>query len=635
MKTMLENEIGKRFGVLPNFFRLGSSDPNLTKNLWGFAQFGYLDNPLPSLFKERLFVYLSRFCEVRYCIARHLGFLVGLGHPAGDSACLPQKVEGVMPLLLRPLVHGDELRLLIAVCDELESPLSSFPAPDSPGEQALFACATHVFLQTPDASQAHEALRRVFGTDNLEPLNLLLAFVRLAHYWTRLHPELVLEEDITQLLTAHEALAHCVLNDPEAHGDSLSRQVAADLASLRNLRHQHANMTQAYHELTVDHQAVKHSLHEKEENLRELVATMPAAVYACDSQGMVTYYNRQSAEIWGGEPGLNDGHWSFLDSRSIYRTDGTLLPPHELPTREVLATGLPVVNRELVLERPDLSRIEVLANVAPLRDDAGRVTGTVNIFQDVTELKLIRQERERLLGELLRSNTELSRFSFAVSHDLRAPVCNIRSLIQFLRDDMGAGDRAELLAMIEKAAIRMDALVESLLKYAQVGAGQLNWQRVPMDPVIDSVRMTLGPLISKTGARIVAKLLPAVEGDQVLLEQLLQNLIANAIHYRRAEEAPVVEISGEPAEGGWQFAVADNGSGIVASHHEDIFEPLKRLHGSDTPGSGLGLALCRTIVARHGGRIWVESEGPNCGATFRFTLSSARESQAIRNETAA
>src|ERR1700676_1602730 len=88
MHTPLESKIATRFGVLPNFFRLASSDPAIVENLWGFAQFAYLDNPLPSLFKERLFVYLSRFCEVRYCIARNVGFLVGLGNPAGDSSRL-------------------------------------------------------------------------------------------------------------------------------------------------------------------------------------------------------------------------------------------------------------------------------------------------------------------------------------------------------------------------------------------------------------------------------------------------------------------------------------------------------------------------------------------------------------------
>jgi len=199
-KTPLENAIAKRFGVLPNFFRLAATDPAITTNLWGFAQFAYLDNPLPSLFKERLFIYLSRFCEVRYCIARHVGFLAGLGYPAGDSSCSPQTVESILPLLRRPLPHGDGLQPTFAACAELESPLTSFPEPDSDAEQALFACATHVFLQTPDASQAHEALGRALGPRNLEQLNLMLAFVRTAHYWTKLHPELTLEDDVNQLL---------------------------------------------------------------------------------------------------------------------------------------------------------------------------------------------------------------------------------------------------------------------------------------------------------------------------------------------------------------------------------------------------------------------------------------------------
>src|ERR1700689_5947847 len=95
----MQREVEERFGVLPNFFRLSPETPQITEKLWGFAQAAYLDNPLPSIFKERLFVFLSRFCAVRYCIARHTGFLVGLGRPSGDSTCLPQTVKDVLPLL--------------------------------------------------------------------------------------------------------------------------------------------------------------------------------------------------------------------------------------------------------------------------------------------------------------------------------------------------------------------------------------------------------------------------------------------------------------------------------------------------------------------------------------------------------
>src|SRR6202034_3687038 len=139
MNTPLEDAVAKRFGLLPNFFRLASSEPKITENLWVFAQFAYLDNPLPSLFKERLFVYLSRFCDVRYCIARHVGFLVGLGYPAGDASCLPQTVESVLPLLRRRLLRGEDLLPAIAVCAACNGRLSPFPPPDSQIEQALFA----------------------------------------------------------------------------------------------------------------------------------------------------------------------------------------------------------------------------------------------------------------------------------------------------------------------------------------------------------------------------------------------------------------------------------------------------------------------------------------------------------------
>lgn len=631
MNTPLENEIAQRFGILPNFFRLASIDPTIASNLWGFAQFAYLNNPLPSLFKERLFVYLSRFCEVRYCIARHVGFLAGLGYPAGDSSCLPQRVADILPLLRRPLPHGENLLPHFAVCAGLDSPGSSFPEPDSPGEQALFACATHVFLQTPDAPRAHEALRRSLGPLNLEQLNLVLAFVRTAHYWTKLHPELALEDDISHLLATHETLAECILKDPEAPKDSLGRQVAEELVSLRKLRQQHESMAQAYQALSLDHQYVKNSLWETEENLRELVGVMPAGVYACDTDGLITYYNPHAVEIWGRTPKLDDPPWSFLDSRRMYWADGTPVQPENAPVKQVLATGVAVVNRELVFERPDLSRINVLANITPLRDSVGTITGAVSIFQDIDELKRSQQERESLLHELERSNRELSQFSYAVSHDLQAPLRGVRALTQLLvrRDDRMEDDSSHLVSLIEQATSGMERLIESLLRYAQAGQGQLNRQRVKIDEIVESVQITLAPVITQSRAQIMCRPLPAVEADPVLLEQVLQNLIANALQYHRPGEAPVIEISGGNSGDGWQFAVKDNGQGIPLDHQDHVFEPLKRLHGSDTPGTGLGLALCRTIVARHGGRIWVESEGSGHGSIFRFTLSAAGESQSM------
>ena len=227
--TVLEIEIRKRFGVLPNFFRLSREIPEITANLWGFAQAAYLDNPLPSLFKERLFVYLSRFCEVRYCIARHIGFLVGLGRPAGDAQARIQTVDEVVQLLKRPLSRGEQLKRSLSVVQE-RAPLGKLPEADSDIEEAFFAIASHIFLQTSQAPACLEACRDLLDAVRLENLILLLLFIRSAHYWTKVHPELVFEEDIKQFLASHEDLAECVLNDPEA---LVSKDIANATVALR------------------------------------------------------------------------------------------------------------------------------------------------------------------------------------------------------------------------------------------------------------------------------------------------------------------------------------------------------------------------------------------------------------------
>ena len=233
MRDPLHDAVAERFGVLPNFFRLVVDPPEITANLWGFALFGYLDNPLPSLFKERLFVYLSRFCDARYCIARHVGFLVGVGRPSGDRDCPPETVGDAVRLIRRPLPRGSALDPHLAFLGTGPSPLSALPASGTPGEEAIFACASHVFLQTVDAPRSLEALRHAVGEERLQHLLVFLAFVRTAHFWTKVHPELGLEDDVKQLFATHEALADCVLNQPEVPIVESTQVILDELQSIR------------------------------------------------------------------------------------------------------------------------------------------------------------------------------------------------------------------------------------------------------------------------------------------------------------------------------------------------------------------------------------------------------------------
>ena len=228
----LEMQVYKRFGIIPNFFLLSSETPEITANLWDFAEAAYVDNPLPSIFKERLFVYLSRFCEVRYCIARHVGFLLGLGYPAGDESAKRHSVQEVVRLLERPLERNDDLKELLKIYGD-HSVLEEIPDMNSEVERVIFSFASHAFLQTREAPACLEALRKLFGAVRFEYLLVLFVFIRSAHYWTETHPELVLEDDIQHLLTVNRALANCVLREPETDKYEVRRKLVNELVSLR------------------------------------------------------------------------------------------------------------------------------------------------------------------------------------------------------------------------------------------------------------------------------------------------------------------------------------------------------------------------------------------------------------------
>jgi len=152
-------EVRSRFGVLPNFFCTAASAPGLIQQLWGFAKAGYLDNPLPSLFKERLFVHLSRFCEIRYCIVRHVGFLVGEGRPAGDAWAQPQTIEEVIALVSRPVPDAEGLNRSLAFLESITDPVA-IPEPEAETEGALFDALTIMFVDPRGAERARLARAR-------------------------------------------------------------------------------------------------------------------------------------------------------------------------------------------------------------------------------------------------------------------------------------------------------------------------------------------------------------------------------------------------------------------------------------------------------------------------------------------
>ncbi|MBB4284576.1 sensor histidine kinase [Roseospira goensis] len=258
-----------------------------------------------------------------------------------------------------------------------------------------------------------------------------------------------------------------------------------------------------------------------------------------------------------------------------------------------------------------------------LRDADGAVVRVIGTAQDVTARTLSERALRQTVDALSRSNAELERFASIASHDLQEPVRSMVAYAQLLTYRYAPhldADAREFLGFIEEGAKRMQAQVLDLLEYSRVSAGDRPFRPVPLDGVVAAARKNLEAVIADSGARLEVGPLPTVRGDRVQLVSLMQNLISNAVKFRRPGVAPVVRVRAQPAEDAQVIEVADNGIGIAREDHAAVFKIFKRLHtAQEYPGTGLGLALAQRIAERHGGTITVDS-APGAGSRFRVAL---------------
>jgi PAS domain S-box-containing protein len=261
----------------------------------------------------------------------------------------------------------------------------------------------------------------------------------------------------------------------------------------------------------------------------------------------------------------------------------------------------------------------------PILGETGDMAGMCGIASDVTDLKQTGVELQTTVDALRLANRDLEQFAYAAAHDLREPLRNLVTHSQLLQRSLGdrLQDRdAVVLNRIADAAGRMDDLVRGMLDYGQIGAHFVETDLVDLEAVVRDVRDALSWRLEDADARLTCDDMPRVMGNRRRLTQLMNNLVVNALKFHGSEPAEI-HLSTRRRNGEWVICVTDNGVGIHPDHHERIFDMFERLHdGSEIPGVGIGLAVCKKIIELHGGQIWVESRSGE-GSRFCFTLKGA------------
>ena len=353
--------------------------------------------------------------------------------------------------------------------------------------------------------------------------------------------------------------------------------------------------------------------------LRAILDRTPDVIYLQDGEGRYAFANSEAARLFGRSIDDVVGHApeEFLPP--------AIAAPLRLNTIRVMKENNASIVEERMLTKETGERT-FLTGKAPWCDVEGKVIGVVSIAQDISVRKDAEEERERLIRELGRSNEDLAQFAHVVSHDLQAPLRMIQSYTDLLvRRLQGKIDEtaAQFISVIVQGSKRMEELIQALLHYAQVGEDVLTMSDVRMDAVLEAVQSNLQPLLDEKVVKLTYAALPVVKGDAIQLLQLFQNLVSNAVKYARPNVPPRIKIAAENmGDTQHRFSVSDNGQGIDPKYFELIFAPLKRLHGQEIPGTGIGLSVCRKIVERHGGKMWLTSEAGR-GTVFYFTLPTA------------
>lgn len=394
---------------------------------------------------------------------------------------------------------------------------------------------------------------------------------------------------------------------------------------------------------------------ESEHRYRQIVQGLPAAFYTCDPEGRIKLYNDAAAVLWGRQPEVGKDLW--CGSWKIYRTDGSELPLQECPMAIAIREGRSVLGQEIVIERPDGARRHVLPHPMPIFNACGELVEAVNMLVDITDQRQAeaaqRTDDERYRGmlegivedrvrelrevnrELEKSNDDLEQFAYVASHDLQEPLRKIRIFAGLAEDHLEDVEKARYyLRKIATSSGRMMTLIQDLLNFSRLNLDGQPLTEVSLNGLLEHIRSDLELVIQEKQAVIVNEDLPIIRGEPLQLYQLFYNIINNSLKFSNPELPPEIVISTrrlqpaevsvfpalDPSREHVEILFKDNGIGFAQQYAEQIFTIFHRLNDRQAyTGTGIGLALCKKIVANHRGHIYAVSK-ESAGAAFYVIL---------------
>jgi len=373
-----------------------------------------------------------------------------------------------------------------------------------------------------------------------------------------------------------------------------------------------------------EHKRTEEALRESERKFRDLYDHAPLGYHEYNREGYITNVNRTDLEMLGytAEEMIGRPIWKLNVNEDTVR---------EQVMARLAGTQPPGKELERIYRRKDGTTFPALIEDRLILDEKGCIKGIRCTIQDITERKGVEKALKKKTEELARSNEDLEQFAYVASHDLQEPLRMVTSYVQLLArryEGKLDSDADEFIGFATDGAVRMRKLINDLLTYSRVGTQGKELSPTDSEAVLAQSVNDLKVAVEENAALVTHDPLPTVMADRSQLGQLFQNLIGNAIKFQ-GNEPPRVHISASRNGNGWTFSVRDNGIGIAAEYSERIFIIFQRLHSrQEYAGTGIGLAICKKIVERHGGRIWVESEVGK-GTTFCFTLPEAVKTEPL------